>query len=461
MAAAKKVALTDRFLKALKPAPQGKRFIIWDAVQPHLGVRVTDNGHRSFVVVMRRAGESKPTRYFLGTYPTTSLAEARLSTPKIISAFLNGQDPKEQERQKLREAQIREGTKFDVVAEDYIKRHLSKLKSQRSITLTLKRELLGLRLHRVKKDGKYQDEWRNGPDPRWRDIPIATITRRNVVELLEKISDGGSRYQARKVFAILSKLFKWAILRDIYGLETSPVAIIRHTDVLGVFKSRSRVLSDSELRLVWNAAKATPYPFGTVVQVLMLTGQRLREVSSACWSEIDDGLLVIPAERMKAKIPHTVPLTSRVLSIITTLPRFQENSGHANDGYLFTTTSGKRPISGFSKMKKRLDTSIEENRIANGDNELPMTPWTLHDLRRTVRTRMSGLGILPLVAELVIGHKQTGIHAVYDLHTYDGEKRAALALWEAKLLQIVGEASSTSSDVAEHPLTRPLRDIAA
>jgi len=433
MAAAKKVALTDRFLKALKPAPQGKRFIIWDAVQPHLGVRMTDHGHCSFVVVMRRAGEHKPTRHFLGSYPTISLAEARLNTPEIISALLNGQDPKEQERQRLRDAKIKEGTTFGVVAEDYIKRHVSKLKSQRSTTLTLKKELLGLRLHRVRVEGKWQDEWRNGPDSRWRDIPVARITRRDVVELLEKIADAGSRYQARKVFAILSKLFKWAILRDIYGLETSPVAIIRHTDILGAFNSRSRVLSDSELRLVWNAAQATPFPFGPLVQMLMLTGQRLREVSSASWSEIDDGVLIIPAERMKGKKPHSVPLTEKSLFILGTLPHFQNGPETTNDGYLFTTTNGKRPIGGFSKMKKRLDTAIEEARIASDEKDAPMPRWTLHDLRRTVRTRMSSLGVLPLVAELVIGHKQTGIHAVYDLHSYDCEKKAALRLWERHL----------------------------
>ena len=236
------------------------------------------------------------------------------------------------------------------------------------------------------------------------------------------------------------------ILRDAYGIQINPVSNITHTDLLGTFNSRVRVLTDSELCQVWWAAKSTPYPFGPLVQMLILTGQRLREVSSARWSEIDDCVLVVPAGRMKAKLPHAVPLTGKPLAIIAALPHFQESHGQANDGYLFTTTNGKRPISGFSKMKKRLDQLIEAARIANGGKDPRMPRWTLHDLRRTVRTRMSSLGVLPLIAELVIAHKQTGISAVYDLHTYDSEKRAALKAWEDKLFSIVKPLQLDAAD---------------
>lgn len=427
----KKVVLTDRFLKALKPAPAGKRFIVWDAIQPHLGVRVTDHGRRSFIVVMRRAGERRPTRHFLGSYPAVSIADARLKAPKIISTLLSRADPKEQDRQRLREAKIIDGIKFGVVIDDYILRHVAKLRSKRSVTLTIRRELQGLRLHRIKVNGKWQDEWRNGPDSRWRDMALAKITRGDVVELLEKIADNGSRFQARKVFAILSKFFKWAILRDAYGIETNPTASINSIDILGSFKSRSRVLSDKELQRVWKAANRMSYPFGTLVQILMLTGQRLREISDAAWCELHGDVLVIPESRMKAKIDHSVPLANRTLETLARLPKFQPTGGNKGH-YIFTTTSGERPLGGFSKYKKQLDTLINKDSL-----EIPA--WTLHDLRRTVRTRLSTLKVPPHVAELVIGHKQTGIHAVYDLHSYDDEKRAALILWESKLMELVDE----------------------
>src|SRR6516225_1005006 len=95
MTAARKIAVTDRSLKALKPAPKGKRAVVWDGIQPNLGVRVTDKGRKSFVVVRRRAGETRPTWVTLGEYPTLSLAEARKAARETLSALIAGDDPAE------------------------------------------------------------------------------------------------------------------------------------------------------------------------------------------------------------------------------------------------------------------------------------------------------------------------------------------------------------------------------
>ncbi|HWY14259.1 MAG TPA: tyrosine-type recombinase/integrase [Rhizomicrobium sp.] len=445
MIAKRKVALTDRYLKAIKPAPKRKRPIVWDAVQPHLGVRVTDKGHLTFVVVRRRPGDKQPIRHILGAYPSTTLAAARAATPDILAALTQGKRPAELEAERLREAARKRRDTFGVVAEEFIKRHVSKLRSARATELLIRRELLGQSLRRRKEDGKWIDEWVASRDQRWYGRPITEITRRDAVELLETIADHGSRHQARKTFAAASKLFNWALWRDTYGLDGSPFARLKSTDLFGKFAPRSRVLTDDELRLIWRAAgelgpaedkngKKLPehlraYPFGTMVRALALTGQRLREISDAQWSEIalDKALLTVPDERMKGKVSHTVPLTPIVITLLQGAPRFEGGA------FVFTTTAGKRPISGFSKMKSRLDREIAKR--ADGTQ---MAPWTLHDLRRTMRTRLSGLGVLPLVAELIIGHKQGGIQAVYDLHTYDAEKRAALAKWEDALAAIVG-----------------------
>ena len=326
--------------------------------------------------------------------------------------------------------------------------------------------MLGYKLKRTKIGGKWNDEWVLTNDRRFRDTPIAKITRRDVIDLLEKIVDRGSRYQARKVFAILSKLFNWALLRDAYGFETSPVARIRHTDILGKFMPRSRVLSDNELSAVWIAAEQTGYPFGTLVQMLMLTGQRLREVSNAKWTEISEqgDVLLIPASRMKAKIAHSVPLPSRAKELLDAVPQFNDGDRAKGDTFIFSTTAGKRPLSGFAKMKERLDNSVKRTAEGAGKESLRNMPrWTLHDIRRTVRTRMSSLGVLPLVAELVIGHKQTGIQAVYDLHTYDREKRAALRLWQEQLMTIVKRPVSPPDNIImlyPTPSTNSRADVA-
>jgi integrase len=160
--------------------------------------------------------------------------------------------------------------------------------------------------------------------------------------------------------------------------------------------------------------------------MLALTGQRKSEVAEARWSEIDlkRKLWTIPAERMKAAAPHVVPLADDVVALLVALPRF--NKGDC----LFSTTFGTKPVNGFSKAKERLDRLMIR--------ELGKLPgFVLHDIRRTVRTRLSALPVPDLVRELVIAHTKPGLHKVYDLHAYELEKRQALDLWAARLRSIV------------------------
>jgi integrase len=205
-------------------------------------------------------------------------------------------------------------------------------------------------------------------------------------------------------------------------LAASPCERVKSAEVHGAPAQRKRVLTDEEVRRVWASAENTPYPYGPLVRMLMLTGQRRDEIAGARWSEVDleRAVLEIPAERMKADAGHVVPLTPQAIEILKTLTKF------AAGGFLFSGQTGTKPFSGFSKSKQRLD------RACPG-----IAPFTLHDLRRTVRTRLAELGVTPFVVELVIGHTQKGVHAVYDLYRYTDEKRAALLKWEARLLSIV------------------------
>ena len=126
-----------------------------------------------------------------------------------------------------------------------------------------------------------------------------------------------------------------------------------------------------------------------------------------------------PPERMKGDAAHEVPLSQAAVEILKGLPRF-------TGSHVFSTTGGKRPISGFSKMKTRLDELMPD-----------VAPWRFHDLRRTMRTGLGGLPVPSNVAELCIGHAQPGLHKVYDRHGYRDEKRRAFDLWAACLLLIV------------------------
>jgi integrase len=145
---------------------------------------------------------------------------------------------------------------------------------------------------------------------------------------------------------------------------------------------------------------------------------------------------------MKAKIVHQVPMSPAAQRLLAEIPRFAPR--HPDErNFVFTTTGGKRPFSGFAKRKADLDAKIAVK------STIPH--WTLHDLRRTVRTRLSMLGVQPIVSELIIGHKQTGILAVYDLYRYEREKRDALQRWEEELMVIIGGHPRAPNIVHLHP----------
>jgi integrase len=255
----------------------------------------------------------------------------------------------------------------------------------------------------------------------WEKRPIADIDRADVIALVEAVARR-SPWQAHHMLSYASRFFNWCIERGIYGLEVSACAGIRPSRLIGRKEPRQRVLDDDEIRAVWTAC--SDYPFGSLVRMLLLTGQRRSEVAGMRWSEIDLAKRVwtIPSTRAKSGAAHVVPLTDAVIELLESLPRFQRGD------HVFSATLGVKPINGFSKYKQRLDTRVK------------IAPWVLHDLRRTMRTRLSGLPVPDLVRELVIGHTQKGLHRVYDQHAYLDEKGRALELWSARLREIIEPA---------------------
>jgi integrase len=439
-----KKKLTVRGINALKPAAPGKRDVVWDTEVSNFGLRVTDAGKISFIVMRRVDGKllrRVVAEHRVGAeYTDGLLSRARDDARKALHDMSQGVDPK-QKRALARAAEIaaqeragkelleRKANSFEAVAEDFIKRHVLakekgklRLKSGPEVAAAIRRELI----------------------PVWRERPIGEISRRDVVKLLEKVVDEERPYIAHHLLAYLSKLFNWAIVRDVYGLNASPITRGMAKDIIGAKKPRQRVLSPAEMVQVWRAADALPSPFGAFVRALLVTGQRLREVANARWSEIDFDakLWTIPAARMKGDAAHEVPLSALAIEILTSLAKPGERKP---DAFVFSTTAGKAPISGFSKAKITLDGNINEARVNADPTASPIEAFVFHDLRRTMRTALSGLPVPDLVAELVISHAKPGLHKVYDQHAYREEKRRALDLWAVKLASIVKpEPGSTS-----------------
>jgi integrase len=334
---------------------------------------------------------------------------------EVLGALIAGDDPAalaEAKRREKEEAERRNlADTFGAVAEDYIKRHVDKLRSGPEVAGILRRELI----------------------PIWGDRQLAEIAKRDVFALLEGVVDrGGAKaepgtrrrsggdWAARKRLALIRGFFNWAAERDL--ITTAPTDRLRSSKLLGAAEPRDRVLTDDELRMVWHAAGEEPYPYGPLVRMLMLTAQRRDEIAGARWSEIDldKGLLVIGAERMKMKVAHVVPLPPAAVEILRGLLRF------AASDCVFAGQTAARSFSGFGTAKARFN------------KRLPgILAFSLHDLRRTARTRLSELGVAPFVAEMVLAHAQRGVAKVYDLHRYTEEKRQALEKWEARLLSIV------------------------
>ncbi|WP_292140816.1 site-specific integrase [Mesorhizobium sp.] len=268
-------------------------------------------------------------------------------------------------------------------------------------------------------------------NPHWGELRAQDITRRHVLDLLDGIVDRGSPVTANRVFATVRKFFAWLIERDV--IAQTPCAGIKTPSAE---TPRDRILADDEIRLFWRATEKLAEPFGPLCRLLLLTGQRREEVAAMTWHELQlgkDPAWQLSSGRTKNGNPHTVPISSRALATIKLIRR---KAGKA--GYLFTTT-GDTPVSGFSRVKLRLDATMldlaKEDAEKRGDDPAkvqPLPPWTLHDLRRTAASGMARLNINLPVIEKVLNHVSgtfAGIVGVYQRHEFAAEKRAALEAW--------------------------------
>jgi integrase len=252
---------------------------------------------------------------------------------------------------------------------------------------------------------------------RWGARRIGDIADTDIIEVLDQVS-GHAPILANRLHAVLSALFTWARKKRL--VASNPCTGL---DRPAEERSRDRVLDDKELRSVWLAAGELGHPHAGIARLLILTGQRRNEIADLRWSEVDleERALHLPAARTKNARAHDVPLSASALAIIAGLPR------QVDADLVFTIK--RKPITGFSRMKERLDE-------ASG-----VTGWTLHDLRRTVASGLQRLGVRLEVTEAVLNHRggsMAGIVGVYQRHDYAAEKADALAKWADHVDAAVG-----------------------
>ena len=262
--------------------------------------------------------------------------------------------------------------------------------------------------------------------------PAARLSRAQTVAVLDEIVAKGNSVTAGRTMAYARACYSWAEKRGMV-----PQNPFRNLPVSAATTERERVLSDEEVRDIWAAAAATSYPFGPFYQIAILTLQRRDEVAGMRWSELSpDGVTwLIPGARMKNGKPHDVHLSPPARHILRLLPR------HDGQDLVFSTT-GKTPISGFSRAKKALDATIVMMRhgTAVRQNIAPLVPWRLHDIRRTGVSTLARLGVDSIVADKLLGHqaaKLRGVAAVYQRHDFADERARALETWAAHVLELI------------------------
>ncbi|CAN7219483.1 tyrosine-type recombinase/integrase [Mesorhizobium sp. LjNodule214] len=269
--------------------------------------------------------------------------------------------------------------------------------------------------------------------PRLGDTPMADIRRADVHEIIDDLVTSGRIGTAREVRKQMSRIFNWATDREIISLN--PLSGMKRAD-LARNTEAGRALSDIELRSIWQAAEEMRYPFGSLYQFLMLTGQRRAEWAFSQRSEIDTAnrWLDLGKERFKSRREHIVPMSDSLWALFERLPVW----AGANDYFVFSSRHGHVPVAGFSQGKRALDDLAQEYlRKELGKPDAVLQHYRIHDFRVTCETRLAHLGFNQEVRDAVLGHAKPGLQKTYNKHDYLEEKRRALQAYAEHLLAVV------------------------
>jgi len=397
---------TDRLIKALKPA--SKMQDIKEDGRPGFYVRVFPSGGKSWVYLYRKDGAQK--RLTLGTIDTMNLAEAHAAYESARLQVKNGGDPAAVKQCKIQAEKAADTLKQ--LAAEYIEKWAKPRKrSWKEDQRILDHDII--------------DAWgmRKAKD----------ITRRDVILLLDKIVDRGAPISANRTHALLHKMFRFAVGRDI--IPFNPCADMPKPSVE---HQKDRVLSNDEIKTHWHGIMTSTEMSDLTRYALLLqltTAQRQGEIASMRWNEINGDMWTISAERAKNGLAHRVPLSPQAIAL---LDAAKEISGESE--YLFPSPkAGHIAPSAVGKALRRHLKELKEP-ITRA-----CTEWfTPHDLRRTAATKMTEAGINRLTVSKVLNHAESGVTAVYDRHSYDKEKRQALETWGRKLDAIISNQPASS-----------------
>ncbi len=372
--------LTDLSVKKLS-LPKGAKadqHTFFDDSFKGFGVRVSVGGTKTFVLIHGK----KRTRVTLGRYPDLSLADARSKARKVLG---------EAQDKPLRGQSTIAYTDASVQFLEDARVHT------KPSTFTEYERLL-------KKHFAFSGQ-------------LAAVTREDIMEVVDTLK--GSPSTAQHAFVAVRTFMNWAVRRGY--LTQSPVPPLRFKST-----SRSRILTDEELQAVWRRAEEVGYPYGTVVELLILTGQRRGEIAGLRRSWVKDDTITFPEGFCKNKREHRIPIGKRTREILEAIPG-------ETDLYFPARGKPEVPMSNWGHLK------------ADFDKALTVSDYTLHDLRRTYASNLAKLGVPIHVTEKLLNHVSGtlgGIAGVYNRHSY----------WEEMCGVVVKfEVASATSLFQAHP----------
>jgi len=386
--------LTTKAIRALKP--QETQYEIVDGHVPGLRLRISQDGTKTFTLLYRHRGKRR--RIKLGRFPEIGLAEARQHAYSVLAEIRLGDDPR---AKKETDALVLRSVKE--FAEMFIAMHVERNNKPSTIEGTsriIRKDII---------------------EP-WGDRDVRDISRADALDLIETITVDRSPFAASNVLRAGRTLFSWLVSRE--TLEASPFASMK--DPAGTVR-RERTLGSGEISAVWHATKNIGAPWDSIIRLLFLTGRRRGEVVGAGWEEFDwtNFIWTIPGDRTKGSRRSFKPITPFMCAELKRL-------GPADNGLIFRSRKklSVNAVSGFSKMKRRLD------------QQCGVSDWRIHDIRRTVATNLGSLGVADTTIARILDHRMVGIPDVtstYNRHRYIPEMREALEMWEESLRQIIDE----------------------
>ncbi|HKD42246.1 MAG TPA: integrase arm-type DNA-binding domain-containing protein [Myxococcaceae bacterium] len=385
-----RIKLTKSTIDAL---PTSKSDVVyWDAAYPGFGVKVTPTGRKVFIVLYRTGGAgSKLRKYTIGPYGRVTLHQARVAAHKVFAARLEGRDPAAEKREAKRRVVA---DRVEDLLETFIAQRLSQNRSGGEIARLLRREV-----------GKT-----------WGGRSIHEISKRDVVEVITAIAQRGAPVAANKALKATKTFLRWCVGRAVLDQSPAEGVPLPSKEV-----ARDRVLDDDELAQVVLAARKIGGPYGGIVELLALTGQRREEVAPLQWAELDLARRVwtLPKSRTKNAKAHVVHLSEQSMAVLARADQ---------PGPFVFSLLGIKHFQEFSRAKRQLDQ-------LSG-----VTGWRLHDLRRTCVSGMARLGIAPHVADKILNHQSgtiSGVAAFYQRYEFLAERRAALNLWGAHVAELI------------------------